>query len=152
MYERGRGIPQNEAEAVKWYRKAVEIDSSLAGAWNNLAWLHATSEHPHIKDPVRALESALKAVALTDGQNPGYLDTLGEAYYANGQFAEAIETIKKAIALAPGENYYRKQLKKFKQAKEEKPIVSIPKQQGHSVLLGVVLSARTSASTPTSAA
>ncbi|GAG37885.1 unnamed protein product [marine sediment metagenome] len=43
-----------------------------------------------------------------------FLDTLAEAYYANGLISEAIETIKEAISLAT-ENigYYKKQLKKF---------------------------------------
>ena len=30
MYDRGEGIPENDAEAVKWYRKAAEQDNASA--------------------------------------------------------------------------------------------------------------------------
>ena len=39
MYENGRGVPQNDAEAVKWYRKAAE--QGLASAQNNLGLMYA---------------------------------------------------------------------------------------------------------------
>ena len=42
MYENGRGVPQNDAEAVKWYRKAAE--QGLASAQNNLGVMYANGE------------------------------------------------------------------------------------------------------------
>ena len=30
MYAEGKGVPQNHAEAVKWYRKAAEQDDARA--------------------------------------------------------------------------------------------------------------------------
>ncbi|MCX7835600.1 MAG: serine/threonine-protein kinase [bacterium] len=39
MYQEGRGVPQNDAEAVKWYRKATE--QGLAAAQSNLGWMYA---------------------------------------------------------------------------------------------------------------
>ena len=49
-----------------------------------------------------------------------YLDTLAEAYYVNGQFAEAIEAEKKALSHEPDCKPCKEQLKKFEQAKRDK--------------------------------
>jgi hypothetical protein len=38
MYAQGRGVPQDYAEAVQWYRKAAE--QGLAEAQNNLAGMY----------------------------------------------------------------------------------------------------------------
>ena len=107
MYDNGRGVPQDDAEAVAWYRKAAEQGN--ASAWNNLGWLYATAKDPRFRDPAQAVECALKAVALTDEKDPGDLDTLAEAYFVSGERGKAVETIRKAIALEPGNKYYQEQ-------------------------------------------
>ena len=38
MYELGNGVPENDAEAVKWYRKAA--DQGLADAQSNLGVMY----------------------------------------------------------------------------------------------------------------
>ena len=38
MYDRGEGVPENDAEAVKWYRKAAE--QGLADAQHNLGMMY----------------------------------------------------------------------------------------------------------------
>ena len=38
MYENGDGVPENDAEAVKWYRKAA--DQGLANAQHNLGIMY----------------------------------------------------------------------------------------------------------------
>ena len=38
MYENGRGVPQDDAEAVRWYRLAAEQGNSLAQ--NNLGFMY----------------------------------------------------------------------------------------------------------------
>ncbi len=38
MYNHGEGVPQDDAEAVKWYRKAAEQGN--AGAQNNLGFMY----------------------------------------------------------------------------------------------------------------
>jgi hypothetical protein len=59
---------------------------------------------------------AKKAVELE--RSPVFLDTLAEAYYANGFVQEAIEIIKEAIRLETGStDYYEKQLRKFYDSK-----------------------------------
>jgi TPR repeat protein len=36
-YEEGRGVPENKAEAIRWYRRALAAGNSLAA--NSLRWL-----------------------------------------------------------------------------------------------------------------
>jgi hypothetical protein len=62
---------------------------------------------------------AKNAVALE--RSSTFLDTLAEAYFANGLVQEAIETIKEAIDLATeNRGYYKKQLKKFLAFEEDR--------------------------------
>jgi WD40 repeat protein/tetratricopeptide (TPR) repeat protein len=64
---------------------------------NNLAWMLATGPAA-LRDPERALELARKVVA----QGPGvanYLNTLGVAQYRVGQFAEAVVSLEKSMAI-----------------------------------------------------
>jgi len=42
MYENGEGVPENDAEAVKWYRKAA--DQGLADAQFNLGLMYENGE------------------------------------------------------------------------------------------------------------
>jgi hypothetical protein len=52
-------------------------------------------------------------------RSPGCLDTLSEAYYANGSFEKAVETINEAISLDGDNEYLKKQLGKFMSAREK---------------------------------
>jgi TPR repeat protein len=38
MYQHGRGVPQNDEEAIKWYRKAAE--GGYSAAQDNLDWMY----------------------------------------------------------------------------------------------------------------
>ena len=42
MYANGRGVPQDDTEAVKWHRKAAEQD--LAWGQYNLGWMYPMVE------------------------------------------------------------------------------------------------------------
>ena len=42
MYDNGRGVPEDDAEAVRWYRLAA--DQGLAGAQHHLGWMYANGE------------------------------------------------------------------------------------------------------------
>ena len=42
MYQRGNGVPQDDAEAVKWFRKAAE--QGHAGAQNELGLIYQNGE------------------------------------------------------------------------------------------------------------
>jgi len=102
-------------ELMDIFAKAYPVEP--AGAHNEIAWLFATSKCPEIFDPIAAEKHAQAAVELEP--DPMYIDTLAEAYYAQGEYKLAIGVIKEAIA-ADSEDlaYYREQLEKFEKAKD----------------------------------
>ena len=107
----------NYEDAMVAYEKIIDLDPKQAVSFNNLAWLLVTAPNEGLRDKVRALELAKRAVALE--RSPVFLDTLAEAYYANELIQEAIGTIKEAITLETGDTgYYEKQLKKFLASKK----------------------------------
>lgn len=100
-------------QAIRSYERVILLDPSRAMALNNLAWLLVTVPEEALRDRGRALALAKKAVDIE--RSPIFLDTLAEAYYANGLVQEAIDTIKEAISVAKeNRGYYKKQLKKYK--------------------------------------
>lgn len=99
-------------EAVKAYEKGIDLDPDQPILLNNLAWILATSTNEELRDEGRALDLAKKAVSLS--KSSVFLDTLAEAYYANGLTREAVEAIQEAIGIATeNKGYYEKQLNKF---------------------------------------
>jgi len=79
---------------------------------NNLAWLLLTSDDPAIHDPAAALQLAEQAVIQLPASH--ILDTLAQAYWANGRVEQAILSEKRALARTPPDReYYLRQLRKF---------------------------------------
>jgi tetratricopeptide (TPR) repeat protein len=112
-YERmGRG-----ADALDSMQKGLEVDPDNAGILNHMAWFYATTEDPALRDPAKALAHAQRAVEASSGRDANILDTLAEAYYANQEFDEAIETEERALELTPGAEALQAQLEKFRDAK-----------------------------------
>jgi TPR repeat protein len=97
----------------------ADIDDSQAAFWldncdgqdaeclNDSAWFYATTAQVKLRDPKKAEEFALKAVALGPGQPP-YIDTLAAAYAAEGRYSEAAEQQQKAMSLYPPDPQYDK--------------------------------------------
>jgi Zn-dependent protease with chaperone function len=109
LLETGR---YSEAESV--LRAAITQDPENASVLNNLAWLYATGPSP-FRNPHDALELALKAAALNP--EPFILDTLAEAYYVNGMYADAVEAIDEALSVdGPQRDHFLKQKEKFEKA------------------------------------
>jgi Zn-dependent protease with chaperone function len=99
-------------EAIDAYEKVLEIDPDQAASLNNLAWILVTAPDERLRDKVRGLILAKRAVELE--RSSVFLDTLAEAYYANGMNNEAVKTIREAISVAKeNQGYYEKQLEKF---------------------------------------
>ena len=67
---------------------------------NRAGWLLATSADPQVRNGPRAVDLALHATRLTNGQDVVSLDTLAAAYAEVGRFAEAAATATEAIRLA----------------------------------------------------
>jgi tetratricopeptide (TPR) repeat protein len=94
------------------YEQILRLEPNQAMALNNLAWLLATVPDEDIRDPIRALSLARRAVEIE--RSPVFLDTLAEAYYANGQIEDALASIDEAAALdQDGHRYYEKQRHKY---------------------------------------
>ncbi len=94
------------------YERIIALDPNRAVALNNLAWLLATSKDKNIRDPVRAVALARRAVTLE--RSAGFLDTLAEAYFADGRVDKAIQSMRNALAIATdNRQYYEEQLERF---------------------------------------
>jgi len=78
---------------------------------NNLAWLCAKT----LRHTAEGLAFAQRATALRP-QESGYLDTLAEAQFVNGQVKAALETERRALQLTPDEGFFREQIERFSKA------------------------------------
>lgn len=100
-------------EALQAYSRALAIEPNNPETLNNMAWLLVTSAAPELRDPVKALSLAGRAVSLQP--KAGFiLDTLAAAYWANGMLKEALESEGRAIDLDPANHvFYRRQMQFF---------------------------------------
>ena len=88
------------ADAVLFYRKALEAEPTAVETLNNLAWLLATSPNDSLRDGTEAVRLAEQACALTRFRAPVFIGTLAAAYAEAGRFDEAIATAERARDLA----------------------------------------------------
>ncbi|KAF0246219.1 MAG: serine/threonine protein [Planctomycetota bacterium] len=86
--------------------RLVRLRANDAEAWNEFAWIVATSASPPPDLARRAVEAARRAIQLLDLQGAGrgdhrggILDTLAAALFAAGQVEEAIRVQKEAIGM-----------------------------------------------------
>jgi len=86
--------------AIQQWATSLQADPNDGNALNNLAWVLATHPAGTVRDGKRAVELATKAAALPGGQSPMVLRTLAAAYAEEGDFANAIDTAKRASDLA----------------------------------------------------
>ena len=108
--------------AIKTYKKAMEIIPDDPGLLNNYAWVLATSPIDLFRDGELALELAQKAAEKTDFKLSYILSTLGAAYAENGDFEKALEYAEKAVEIAEKEKEERledlkKEVESFKAKK-----------------------------------
>ncbi len=90
----------NLKTAVYHWEKALQLQPDLPEALNNLAWIKANSEGQDFYNPPQALQLAQRACELTGYGNAAMLDTLAEAYAADGRKSEAIRFAQDALTLA----------------------------------------------------
>jgi Tfp pilus assembly protein PilF len=89
-------MQKNSERAVEMYETALDIDPNNATAMNGLGFLLVESGE-NVK---RGLELCKRAVEKRP-QSAAYLDSLGWAYYKSGELAEARQTLRRALDLAP---------------------------------------------------
>ena len=91
-------------EALAHWRDALRVDPNYLPAINDTAHAMAASPNAADRNGAEAVKMAERAVALTYGRNPVYLDTLAVAYAESGNFAEAVSTAERALDLANQQN------------------------------------------------
>jgi uncharacterized Ntn-hydrolase superfamily protein len=91
--------------------KALASDVPSAEAYNSLAWEFALRK----KYPKETLEAALKAHSLAP-DDANIMDTVAEAYYAAGNYEDAVQWETRALEIEPDNAFLQKQLKKFREA------------------------------------
>jgi protein O-mannosyl-transferase len=91
-------------EAIAQYQQAAQLDPSDPWVRCNLAWLLATSSEASLRNGSNAVDVAVEASVLTDGNNPLVLHALAAAYAEAGRFSEAVETAQRALELAAAQS------------------------------------------------
>ena len=94
MYDNGEGVPKNDGEAVKWYRKAAELGYAIAQ--HNLAFMYAMGKGV-AQDDVEAVKWYRKAAGqgFAEGQrNLGLMYYKGEG--VSKDYGEALKWFRKA--------------------------------------------------------
>ncbi len=104
------------ADAINAFQQALRLAPDLAEAHNNLAWLYATCDDPKYRDPRAALDHAQTAVSLTKWTQGDFVDTLAEARFVNGDYREAVEIQKKALALEPDNKELQEHMARYQKA------------------------------------
>jgi tetratricopeptide (TPR) repeat protein len=107
--------------AIDQYQQVLRLSPNDALAHNNLAWIYATAEDPKFRDPKAALEHATKAVNLTGSREPNLTDTLAEAFYVNGRYADAVRVQTTTLQLAPGNKEFQEHMTKYQRALDRGP-------------------------------
>ncbi|MDR0525351.1 MAG: tetratricopeptide repeat protein [Spirochaetaceae bacterium] len=95
-------------KAVDLYKKALQLDNNNATAINGLGYILVDTA----MDPQNGLLFCKKAVDMNP-KNPSYLDSLGWAYFKNGNHKEAVNWLRRALdlALAPQQKEIRNHIK-----------------------------------------
>jgi tetratricopeptide (TPR) repeat protein len=83
-------------KALEYYKKALEIDKNNPTALNGFGYILADQEI----DPRKGLSYCKRAVDQRP-QNPAYLDSLGWAYYKNGELIESRNWLRRAFDMDP---------------------------------------------------
>jgi len=99
-------VQKRYKQAVEYYEKALDLDENNANALNGLGFVLVDSNI----DLIRGLRCCKKAVDLKP-QNAAYLDSLGWAYYKNGELLEARTWLRRAHEAAPEQKEIKEHLK-----------------------------------------
>jgi len=95
---------QNWSEAAADYRQAIALDENSGRAYRSAAWLMATCPDHRFRNVEIGVQAAERAVQLLGAEDLEALDAMAAAYANAERFAEAAETVAKAIKLAAGKD------------------------------------------------
>lgn len=117
LADMGRGA-EGEAEmreALAILQKQADRPQATTSEINDYADALLKCRFPALADTAKALRAAERLQQIDKNPNPAMLDTLAWAQYKNGQKAQALQTIRRAIALTPGTSPLRKELEASQQ-------------------------------------
>jgi len=86
--------------AWEYFRRMLHAHPDSVSLLNNAAWLAATDSEAPAEAVAEAVGLARRAVDLTGGSDAAIVSTLSAALAAAGDFAGAVETSNRALALA----------------------------------------------------
>jgi len=89
--------------AIEQWETALELDPNDGNAQSNLAWVLATAPDASLRNGIRAVVLAERALKLAGGINPILHRTLAAAYAEAGRFDDAIATAERGYAFAQRE-------------------------------------------------
>jgi tetratricopeptide (TPR) repeat protein len=107
------------SDALSEYNRALELDPKLSQANCGSAWLLATCPDNSLRNPTLAAERAKKAIELGSQKDALSFDSLAAAQASAGDFKAALQSIHKAIELAPADerDSYKERLALYQKAK-----------------------------------
>lgn len=100
------------AAAVECYEQAVALDLTNTIALNNLTWRLAVAADDSVRRPADALRLAERLLAAVPN-NAIVFDTYAAALAANGRLDDAIVASSRAVALAPGNPEWSKNIGEY---------------------------------------
>jgi tetratricopeptide (TPR) repeat protein len=92
----------NIEESIQVLRLLIQKKGDELQPLLRLSWLLATRPEGTLRRPFEARDLAKRGIELTGGREPAFYDALGAAFARLGQFSEAADSAKKAIALVGG--------------------------------------------------
>ncbi len=110
LFYNGNGREKDISSAIVWFKKAADKQHLMS--INNLAWIHATSQHQAFRDAdkalfwVKNLDQSLASIGQAAAQaivkeESIFLDTKAAALALSNNFEAAIKLQNQAISLLP---------------------------------------------------
>ncbi len=89
--------------AIEQWETALALDANDGNTQSNLVWVLATAPNASLRNGIRAVELAERALKLAGGVSPILHRTLAAACAESGRFDDAIATAERGRALAERE-------------------------------------------------
>ena len=89
---------RNLQQTLAHWRESLASNPNDSRALRDVAWLLATNPNASFRNGAEAVALAKRAVELSGGSEPMFLDTVAAAYAEAGRFPEALRTARQAAA------------------------------------------------------
>ena len=99
-----RASKENNAKAMEFFERAVELDPGYVWAWVRLAWTHviaARASSPSSSESIKKVAEISKKVLVLDESDSDVHALLGLVYLIQNRYEPAIAEGEKSLALGP---------------------------------------------------